>query len=193
MYLIQKKVHEQLCTEMYLFLKKYRIIHIHKFKTPYYYNVELENGNQISVNLEPPTPDVIQSWTLISDEQLRHESFNVSREPSPIECFDRDSSQTTPLNTQMSLLPEQSIACGQVYYLPNSIIEIQAPNYPEIFNIDQKDYEKRYERILKTLQLPPSQRHLEEGMVNFLIHNELYIESQSLGSKFKKFFSKNKK
>ena len=24
MYLIQKKVHEQLCTEMYLFLKKYR-------------------------------------------------------------------------------------------------------------------------------------------------------------------------
>ena len=166
---------------------------IHKFKTPYYYNVELENGNQISVNLEPPTPDVIQSWTLISEEQLRHESFNVSREPSPIECFDRDSLQVTPLNTQMSLLPEQSIACGQVYYLPNSIIEIQAPNYPEIFNIDQKDYEKRYERILKTLQLPPSQRHLEEGMVNFLIHNELYIESQSLGSKFKKFFSKNKK
>ena len=26
MFLIQKKVHEQLCTEMYLFLKKYRVL-----------------------------------------------------------------------------------------------------------------------------------------------------------------------
>ena len=175
----------------------------HKFKSSHHYNVELENGDEISVKLSPPAPDLVESWTLISEhdqppvrepEKLRHLPHMSSREPSPIQSFDRDSHIITPLmSPQMSLLPEENIFSGQVYYLPNSIVEIQAPNYAEIFNIDQEDYEKRYEKILKTLDLPPSQKHLETGMVNFLIHNQLYIESKSTVHKVMKFFSKTKK
>ena len=178
---------------------------LHKFKSTFNYNVVLENGDQLNVTLNPPTPDLIESWALLSDdewepEQLRHQSAsfhcqspNISfiEHPNPSDANDP---QPSPLN--LDLQAEENIQVGKVYILPqpinqaSNLVQVQLPNKSHAFQIHQDDYDKRYARIAKSLKLLPNEKHKEPGLVNFYIYNELYSAKHSSISKLKSFFQR---
>ena len=89
---------------------------------------------------------------------------------------------------QLSLTPEEQIQQGQVYTLPQSqLLQIQIKNQPQVFQIDQKDYERRYNKLVRSIDLPA---HEQSDFVNFLIYNQLYEEQNSFSNKLKKAFSR---
>ena len=110
---------------------------------------------------------------------------NIERESEP------SSSNNIPPFSLECLDPTEEIQIGQVYNLPaEAMVEVQAVNYPEVYRIKRQDYEKRYQKIAKSLNLPPQQKHLEAEFVNFRIYDQLYAESKSAASKFMKFFKR---
>ena len=167
---------------------------LHKAKSSNHYNVILQDGVKLNIQLNPQA-----SWSLMSadnwnPEQLRFEVENEisSMEASPVLNYDRNPSlhyspqQSMPL--QLSLTPEEQIQRGQVYTLPQSqLLQIQIRNQPKVFQIDQKDYERRYNKLVRSIDLPA---HEQSDFVNFLIYNQLYEEQNSFSNKLKKAFSR---
>ena len=174
----------------------------HKAKSSNFYNVELEDGSQLGLQLNPPSADLIQSWSLLpqdywNPEQFRHADPDSSINLSNLETLERDDDFSIPISAtnaslQLHLLPEQNIEFGQVYNLSDSVIELQIPSTGQTFKLERKDYDKRYEKALKILNLPPEQKHMEKGMANFLILDQLYSESNSPMYKLKSLFNCSK-
>ena len=178
---------------------------LYKFKSSFNYNVVLENGEQINVTLNPPTPDFVESWSLLSDdewepEQLRQHGASYHCQSPNISFIhdlnpsDANEPQPSPLNRDLQV--EETIQLGKVYTLPQpinpatNIVQVQLPNKTDAFQIDQDDYDKRYARIAKSLKLLPNEQHKEQGLVNFYIYNELYSAKHSSISKLRSFFQR---
>ena len=107
---------------------------LHKFKS-HYYNVELENGEKLSVQLKPPTAELVQSWTLVDPEhwqptyqppeQLRSSSGIASKEPSPMQSIPRDAESFEVNIPQLELHPHDELQIGHVYHLPDAFMQVQ--------------------------------------------------------------------
>ena len=123
-------------------------------------------------------------------DQLR-ETFSVigSKESSPIMNVVRDSNPPTPHS--LHLMPEETIHQGQVYVIPQTVV-VEQHNQVLKFEIDQEDFDRRYQKHKKSLNLSPDQKHLEDGLIRFQIYNELYTEQNSLSNKIKSIFKKKK-
>ena len=125
------------------------------------------------------------------------ETFHVigSREPSPILDVRQESLEPTP-NLQLQLMPYENIQSGQVYELPQpQAVTVDQRNQILNFKIDKDDFDRRYQKYKRSLNLSPDQKHLEDGLIRFHIYNELYTEQNSISSKIKKigeFFKKKK-
>ena len=164
---------------------------ISKAKSSPYYNIELQNGAKIGVYLRMPTAEYVESWSLLSEaqwqpEQLR-ETYHVlgSKEPSPILDVRRESLPPSPNNNlQLQLLPNEIIQLNQVYSLPQTVT-IEQRNQVLTFEIDKDDFDRRYQKYKRSLNLSPDQKHLEDGLIRFHIYNELYTEQNSLSSKIR--------
>ena len=104
-----------------------------------------------------------------------------------------DASSARNSRSQLNLKSraEEQIEEGQVYYVPlTDTVNVKLANQPQVFTIQQDDYEKRYQQKVKHLNLPDEQKHAEKGMVNFLIYNDLYKEEHDLFNKVKRRISK---
>ena len=89
------------------------------------------------------------------------------------------------------LTPDELIQQGQVYTLPQSqYVQVQIPNQTQVFQIDQGDYERRFNKLVKSTYIPPDQE--KSAFINFLIYNQLYQEDNSFSNKLKKAFNKRK-
>ena len=99
-------------------------------------------------------------WTP-DQEQLRFEVENElgSKEASPLSDHQRDPSHpSSPLQSMplhLCLTPDEQIQQGQVYTLPESqLVQIQIRNQPHVFQITQDDYERRYNKVVRSVNLP---------------------------------------
>ena len=166
-----------------------------KAKSSNYYNVELQNSAKVGVYFRPPTPEYEESWSLLSEDQWQpdqlRETFSVigSKESSPIMNVVRDSNPPTPHS--LHLMPEETIHQGQVYVIPQTVV-VEQHNQVLRFEINQEDFDRRYQKHKKSLNLSPDQKHLEDGLIRFQIYNELYTEQNSLSNKIKSIFKKKK-
>ena len=52
------------------------------------------------------------------------------------------------------------------------------------------EYERRYQKALISLKLPVEQKHLEAGLANYLVYNDLYKEQNGPFNKIKKLFNR---
>ena len=163
------------------------------------------DGVKLNIRIRPH-----ESWSLMSpdhwtpdQEQLRFEVENElgSKEASPISDHQRDPSHhSSPLQSmplQLSLTPDEQIQQGQVYTLPESqLVQIQIRNQPHVFQITQDDYDRRYNKVVRSVNLPADQEHNKASIINFLIYNQLYEEQNSFSNKamekFKKAFNRKK-
>ena len=170
---------------------------LHKAKTSDHFNIELQDGAKIGVFLRPN-----ESWSLLPPEEWQPEQLRInfendlqSREASPMSDYQRDYSQPSspvyPLPLQLSLSPNQPILAGQVYNLPQTI-HVQVPNQTQIFELTREEYEKRYIKLIRSVEIPSDQRHIESSYVKLLIYNQLSQEQNSSSNKFMQFFNKKK-
>ena len=169
-----------------------------------WFNLLHEDGTKGGVTLNLPTAEFSEGWSLLPSDVWQQEELRVtleyeSREPSPIphdnlDVQEENSPQPQQPSLQLSLTPDEEIQFGQVYFLPETkSVTIQLPNHPaHDFTIDQDEYERRYQKFVKTLNLPPEQKHAEHGLVNYLIHDEIYKEQNGPFSKLKKIFKKGR-
>ena len=169
-----------------------------------WFNLLHEDGTKGGVTLNLPTAEFSEGWSLLPSDVWQQEELRItleyeSREPSPIphdnlDVQEENSPQPQQPSLQLSLTPDEEIQFGQVYFLPETkSVTIQLPNHPaHDFTIDQDEYERRYQKFVKTLNLPPEQKHAEHGLVNYLIHDEIYKEQNGPFSKLKKIFKKGR-
>ena len=164
-----------------------------------YFSVLNEDGTKQGIVLHLPNAQQFkEGWSLLPSDVWMREQLRItrefgSREPSPLDDEIENISEQPQSNLQLSLTPEEEIQFGQVYFLPmNRTVNIQVPNHAHIFNIDQDDYEKRYQKFVQSLNLPLSQKHEEAGLVHYLIWNELHSERNGPFSKLKKLFKKGR-
>ena len=172
---------------------------LNKAKSSNHYNVVLQDNVKLNIQFKPQ-----ESWSLMPQdlwnpeplEQLRFEIENEysSKEASPISDIQRDPSYpTSPLQSMPLpiLTPDELIQQGQVYTLPQSqYVQVQIPNQTQVFQIDQGDYERRFNKLVKSTYIPPDQE--KSAFINFLIYNQLYQEDNSFSNKLKKAFNKRK-
>ena len=172
---------------------------LNKAKTSCHYNVELMDGVQINVKLRPPTEVYQDSWSLLPPEEWRPEQLRdvytktISRNASPILDIQRDSNPSTPHSLQLQLGPEETIQDNQVYTLPQ-FVDVRQPHQEPMFRITKEEYDKKYRKYQRSLNLSPDQKHLEHDLIQFNIYNDLYkADKDSLSNKFKGLFHKKKK